>query len=320
MIGVRVVDITKSNIYDATSQDIILISYPPGGFGHFIYYVLSEFADRTVKIDNSQFKFSADGNSHSALEYTNAFWHEPDDYDLKLLRTVDVSGKKILVRCDPGLKIPGDLVYTKTDKIFPNATVIRNILNDNTAFLIYDMASKKIVDNDIFQSCEELINLNWSDRSENYARREFYTLAYKNLKLNKIFSNLCRWRFLDKPNLINFSLEDLIADPYQSICSLIKRLDMKVVQESKLKTLCADWSKQHLIYTFSYSLWPQIEHALDTNLNFDLSNITDLKTQGYINYRIEEKFNIKIPVYDYKNWFKDVIEINEMIGKISIAE
>ena len=315
-----VVDITKSNLYDATSQDIILISYPPGGFGHFIYYILSEFADRTVKIDNSQFKFSAGGNSHSALEYTNAFWHDPDDYDLKLLTTVDVSDKKILVRCDPGLEMPGDLVYTKTDKIFPNATVIRNILNDNTAFLIYDMALKKIVDNDIFQSCEKLINLNWSDSSENYARREFYTLAYRNLKLNKIFSNLCRWQFLDKPNLINFSLDDLIADPYQSICSLIKRLDMKVVQESKLKTLCAEWSEKHLSYIVGYSSWPQIEHALDTNLNFDLSDITDLKTQGYINYRIEEKFNIVIPVYDYKNWFKDVIEINEMIGKISIAE
>jgi hypothetical protein len=315
-----VVVITKSNLYDTTSRDIILISYPPGGFGHFIYYVLSEFADRTVKIDNSQFKFSGGGNSHSALEYTNVFWHDPDAYDLKLLATVDVSDRKILVRCDPGLKIPGDLVYTKTDKIFPNATVIRNILNDNTAFLIYDMALKKIVDNDIFQSCEESINLNWSDSSENYARREFYTLAYRNLKSNKIFSNLCRWQFLDKPNLINFSLEDLIADPYQSICSLIKRLDMKVVQESKLKTLCAEWSEKHLSYTVSYSLWPQIEHALDTNLNFDLSNITDLKTQGYINYRIEEKFNIKIPVYDYKNWFKDIHEINEMIGKISIAE
>lgn len=308
-------DITKNNTYDATSQNIILISYPPGGFGHFIYYVLTEFADRTVKIDNSQFNFSAVGDSHSALEYTNAFWHDPDEYDLKLLRTVDISSKKILVRCDQGLEMPGDLVYTKTDKIFPNATVIRNIVNDNTTFLIYEIALKKILDKDIFQSCEESINLNWSDSSEDYARREYYTLAYRNLKLNKTFSNLCQWRFLDKSKLINFSLEDLIIDPYQSICSLIKRLDMKVIQESKLKTLCAQWSEQHLSYTVSYSLWSSIENALDTNLNLDLSNINDLKTQGYINYRIEEKFNIVIPPWDYRHWFATTKDILDMLYK-----
>lgn len=315
-----VVDITKNNLYDLTSPDIILISYPPGGFGHFIYYVLSEFADRTVKIDNSQFEFSVTGNAHKALEYTNSFWGDPDEYKLEITRNVDVSGKKILVRCDPGLDIHPDLVYTKTDKIFPNATVIRTIVNDHTAFLIYELALKKMLDRDIFHSSDESINLNWLDCSEDHARREYYTLAYRNLKSNNRFFNLYQWRFLDKSNLINFSLEDLITNPYQSICSLISQLDMNIVRDSDLKNLCFDWSEKHRIHTNGYSSWPLIENALDTNLNLDLSNITDLKTQGYINYRIEEKFNIVIPPWDYRQWFQSTNEIKKMIGKISFAD
>ena len=51
-------------------------------------------------------------------------------------------------------------------------------------------------------------------------------------------------------------------------------------------------------------------------MNIDLTEFTSLHDQGYINYRIEKKFNIVIPVYDYRNWFNSTNDIAEMVHKL----
>ena len=316
------VDITKNdgyNLFDTTSEDIILVSYPPGGFGTFIYHVLSEFADTTVKVNNKNFKFDGKSTSHNTTQYTECFWSDPDDYIPKLSKDIDVTGKKVLVKCDPGLDLPGDQVYNKVVKIFPNATIIRNYINDNTKFIVYEICLKKLRDKDMFINTTEFINSNWSDSSEDYAEREFYTVAYKNLENNEIFSNLSKWHSLDKHNLVNLSIEDLINDPYECICNFIKQLNMNVIRHDELKQLCNEWLARHDQFLIDYRHWIAIEDALNTDTVLDISNITDLKTQGYINYRIEEKFNIVIPPYDYRNWFKTTKELSIMIGKILVA-
>ena len=55
-------------------------------------------------------------------------------------------------------------------------------------------------------------------------------------------------------------------------------------------------------------------------IDFDRRDLTlvlgenlDLHDQGYINYCIECKYDVIIPVYDYRNWFQTSIDIQEMI-------
>ncbi len=58
--------------------------------------------------------------------------------------------------------------------------------------------------------------------------------------------------------------------------------------------------------------------TLDTNTNIDVSDVTELYQQGYINYCIEAKYHVTIPVYDYKDWFKSTSEISDLIEKLHV--
>lgn len=319
----QVAAITKNDqweLFDPTSNDIILISYPTGGFGNFIYHVLTEFADQTIKINNDHFNFSDLGNSHSTAQYTDSFWHEPDDYVPKIQKGLDIHNKKILVRHDPGWELSAGPIYEKTNKIFPNATIIRTVVNDDIiGFLIYEIGLTKTTDKKIFVDIDNFI-ANWDQPKEDYAWREFYTLSYKELKSNKIFLNLTGWSAINEQRMVNLSLKDLINDPYNCLVNLIKTLGMTVIKQDSLRDLCAVWLEKHSAYFYRYKLWDTIRECIESEKNLDISHITDLQTQGYINYCVEEKFNIVIPPYDYKNWFQSTNEIKKMIGKISFAD
>ena len=58
--------------------------------------------------------------------------------------------------------------------------------------------------------------------------------------------------------------------------------------------------------------------ALASGKHIDISDITNLHEQGYINYCIETKYHVTIPVYDYKDWFKSTAEISNMIEKLHV--
>lgn len=119
--------------------------------------------------------------------------------------------------------------------------------------------------------------------------------------------------------MVNLSLRDLVDTPYACLVNLITTLGMTVIKQDSLRNLCADWLGKHSEYFYRYKLWNTIEDSMKCKKDLDIAHITDLQTQGYINYCIEEKFNITIPPYDYKTWFQSTSEITKMIDKISFA-
>lgn len=288
-------------IFDTASSDIILISYPSGGFGNFIYHILTEFANETVKVDNSTFKFDSTGRSHQSTKYTEIYYKDPLVYIPTI--AVEHNNKKILVLCDNGINNDN---YTKINKNFPNATIVRLVISNAVRPIIYQTCMIKASEKNIVDTNSNHIAANWTDANESYAIRENFTLFYHN------------WPFAwnKDDNTINVELEDLITNPISTIETLINTMNMTVINHEALNQSLRDWLVANSSYFAIYTNTNIIMQAIKDKEPFDITNITDLHEQGYINYCIEKEFNVIIPVYDYKDWFKSTKEINNMIEKL----
>lgn len=273
-------------------MSIAVISYPSGGFGNFLYFVLTKFADRTVKIHNSNFEFSANGNSHATPKYTRSWLKDPDNYEIGFKCPED---KISLVLCDNGINNDG---YDKLRLIFKDSTIVRVNIDYNTRPVIYQTCIIKAMQSDINSENIERVGNSW-DTLEPYAIRENYTLFYHNWPF--------KWQ--PDPTTLNVSLEKLITQPAETIRWLISELGCNPIDHKELNNLCADWLLKNQQYFKIYHQWNKIESALQTKSNISLDHITDLHDQGYINYRIEKMFNCVIPVYDFRDWFSDTQQI-----------
>lgn len=287
-------------LFDPTSPDIILISYPSGGFGHFLYYVLTNHAGDTVKLDNNIFVISDNGDCHNSKKYTNTY-QDSNSYE-PTIDDVDTKNKKILVLCDNGILNDS---YERVNKVFPRAQIVRTVITDKVKPIIYQTCVAKAMLTDTVTETKAHRDANWSDAEEPYAIRENFTLLYHNWPFNAWAAN---------NQCINVSLESLITDTFNTIKLLVTDLGMEIINDSILHTIIKNWRNKNNQYFKIYYTWKEIEQALTHYQNMDLSGITDLHDQGYINYRLEKIFNVTIPVYDYKDWFKDT---NELITKIN---
>ena len=292
-------------IFDTSSNNIILISYPAGGFGNFIYYILTKFADQTVKISNIGFNLSVDGDCHNATKYTELYGQDPAEYIPNI--SVDPKDKKILVLCDNGILHDN---YSKIKTVFPNATIIRNVIDPAVRPVIYQTCIAKAMKKDINMINQRIVDANWSDSISDYAQRENFTLFYH------------QWSFgwQESADTINLSLEDLIIDPIETIIKLINRLGMQLVDEDLLRPVINNWLTANAKYFSVYWSTKTVMQALESKKHIDISNIVDLHEQGYINYCIEAKYHVTIPVYDYKDWFKSTNEIIAMIEKLHVQD
>jgi len=116
---------------DHSSLDIVLITYPSGGGGHFLHKVLTDYFENTVKAQTTE--ISETGNAHG-LKYVTTYHlmkflrtHpgttvEDYNFKLELLQDVDITGKTIVVVCDTGNRNDST---NRLLKQFPNAKVIR---------------------------------------------------------------------------------------------------------------------------------------------------------------------------------------------------
>ena len=118
--------------FDKNSKNIILIMYPTGGYGNFLYYLLTEYFSNTVKVKN-KFQFSSSGDSHQIIKYTSPFllgasYNKIQQFTYNYIvndkKAYDqiLSGKKFIVLCDTGNLV--DTIKIK-ELYFPNASVIR---------------------------------------------------------------------------------------------------------------------------------------------------------------------------------------------------
>lgn len=285
--------------FDTESKDIILISYPSGGFGNFLYHVLTEHAAQTVKVDN-KFNFNSTGNSHNTNKYTNTYFHEPELYIPSI--TVEPGGNRIVVLCDNGIVNDS---YTKVSKVFPNAVIVRAVIDTEIRPVIYQTCIVKAMESSPLEESRNHITTNWTDGNKDYAARENFTLLYHHWPF--------KWGEVSQKNVVNLSLKKLIDNPSDTILNLIRSIGMTPINDKGLTNLCCDWTSANKKYFKIYHQWKDIERSLITDTLLDLTDITDLHEQGYINYCLERMYNVIIPVYDYRDWFVNTTKIKEMI-------
>jgi len=286
--------------FDVTSDNIILISYTSGGFGNFLYHVLSEFADETVKVVN-QFKFSSTGDSHATKKYTERYFQD-QPYTPNIL--VDPADKKILILGDHGIN------YNSIVQTFPNAKIVRSVVNTDVYSVVHQTCVEKGMLSNILEESMPYVTDNWAEGAEDYAVRENFTLLYHNWP-DRGWSDS-----INLKNIINLNIENLINNPSETIIELIKQLGLTPIKIDALLALCKDWLYVNKKYFHLYFKCVDIFSSSEVKPNIDLTEFTSLHDQGYINYRIEKKFNIVIPVYDYRNWFNSTNDIAEMVHKL----
>jgi hypothetical protein len=274
---------------------MILISYPSGGFGNFLYYALTEFSSNTFKPGNHNFDFDILGRSHQTKKYTKVYFHDPDNYVID----VPVTDLETLILCDNGINNDS---YENINRVFPNAIKIRTVIDKDIRPVIYKTCVYKAQGSDPITESYTHINNNW-DNSDDYSIRENFSLLYHN------------WPFKWYPDkdCVNVSLKGLITNPHEAITNLVEVIGGEIIHRDKLTSICNNWKLANYQYFKIFFDWHNIEIALDLNENLSLKDITDLHDQGYLNYCIEEKYNVTIPVYDYKHWFNNTNDILEMI-------
>lgn len=288
--------------FDTTSDKIILISYPSGGFGNFLYYVLTQFAKETVKITESKFDFSSTGDSHATKKYSTIWFKDPDKYNANL--TVDPKDSYILVLCDNSINNDS---YDKIRDTFPNAQILRLFISKNVRPVVYQTCVIKAMASDLNLENYNYISQFWKDHNESYTQRENFTLLYHNWPF--------KWE--EQNGVINLSIEKLVTDTKSALMSAISSLGLTLINDAELDNLISEWKIKNQRYFTIYYKSKEVLDALETNKDISLSDITDLHDQGYINYLLEKKYNIVIPVYDYKDWFASTAEIKNEISKIN---
>ena len=278
---------------------IILINYPSGGFGNFVYHILTEYSTNTHKVDNSNFHLSTSGNSHSGVKYTPVWSKDPNDYVLPKIET----DNKLLILCDNG--IDNDSIVKISQK-FKSHKIIRLCIDQEIRPVIFKTYTTKSLDRTVYDEVSEQVNNYWSDAAEEYAVRENFTLFYHNWPF--------KWEPLADSSVINVSIQKLIDNPIDTLKNLIINIGGSVINKKSFENLCKEWLKSNQRYFQIYKSWKSIEQALDNEEDYDLTSITDLHDQGYINYCIEKKYKITIRVRDYMNWFKTTNDIKKMIN------
>lgn len=277
---------------------IILISYPTGGFGNFVYFILSTFGSNIHCSDNTNFSFSITGNSHLVAKPTPVYFNDQDEYTLPSIDT----DNRILILCDNGVN---NDKYHKINRIFKNHKIIRMVIDEDIRPVIYTTCVVKGMNRELDIESYNHVKDNWSDHVEDYSIRENYTLLYYNWPF--------QWNVDEQPNIINVSIKQLIDDPVATFSDLILNIGGTVIDHKDLEIKCEEWIKVNKKYFTPYLEWNTIQSALENNNNYNLRHISSLHDQGYINYKIERLYNITIPVYDYRNWFESTEDILKMI-------
>lgn len=201
--------------YDPTGSDIVLITYPPGGFGNFIYYLLTEFTDQTVKPNNSSFAFSNAGNSHSTRKYTVTYSRDPVKYFPLIDSDVIWENKTILVLVDNAWQ---DNEYARVQQVFPNAKIVRMCSDPS----IYNIVAALIAS----KTQGVPIDLRYRDP----------------------YDGTGKFAPLTQDGVVNVSIKDFMLDPFDTFYKLVTDLGLTVIRTEELHIVFAKWRKVHKPY------------------------------------------------------------------------
>lgn len=277
--------------------ELYFLSYPSGGYGYFVYHVITNFFDRFQFQQLHHLKFDNLGTSHKAKLQHPVWHHDPDNYSF----SVDQNRPNLLL-IDNGLH---NEKYTVLRKKFPEGLILRLCIDKNVRPVIYNTYLAKAKQTDLITENIDHIQSNWNGKVEDFEIREHYTLFYHQWPLG--------WTQSEETQVLNLSLQKLITTPLLFFQDLAQELTCRITNSEILQSLLDDWNRANQTYFKVYYTWIELNRCLDSNQNLVLPEL-DLHEQGYINYCIEQKYDVIIPVYDYKDWFKTSNDIKEMVA------
>lgn len=248
-------------IFDRDSSNAIVIMYPTGGYGNFLYYLLSEFFDNTVKVDQSSFEFNQAGNSHAVKKYTQIFSlgrayysktlrdfsYDYQLYDLSAQEQIN-AGKKFVVLGDVG-NLGDNVIFVR--KYFPKATIVR---------VYADSFDEKLIlwANTVTKSNDELIGSIYKDslhttegiaKFSNKSIDQVNDTDAINCMLNFFQNNFAPYgNFFNKPHadVINIKISQFFnVKNLSHMCDqLAQQLNLSIIHRDRLDLILFDFVEQ----------------------------------------------------------------------------
>ena len=279
---------------DRNSDKILVISYPAGGFGHFIFYLLTHFTKETVKVPD-ELQFSPTGDSHQQHRYIFP-WHRNNNpyyqFDCSSVSPLDPDDIKIIIH---------DAGHNNEDQdvrdYFPNARFIKVCAEPEVRIALLELSVAKA------------LNISWdawfyqtipsAPIKQGFSEKTPWTLhqlVWRNV--NFTFPKFCPSGY---PNVTNVSLKNFIVDTERTFRKLARDLNLTVINDQLLQTKLHEWSNVHQRYVNSVKLWQTIDRALDHGTYLDLTDVADWVTKSMIFYNVCNKYYIKVPAMEWLN-------------------
>lgn len=282
-------------------QQALLIHYPSGGFGHFIYGLLASCTNGVFCQPDSHLSFSDNGDSH-ALPLSVAKWmkFEPD-FEFVVSDWAKNSHLRHILLVDSAIT-NGDFAPLRAR--FPENKVVRLCIDYEAVPIIHQTCESKAHGKTIE---DQHSSIPWE-------QREMISLRYHFADRNPTEFYLRNF----KPVIDEFTLNLPISWIAYNFDLLLDSLE-EFLGESIDRITANTLHQKFLVYNQKYFMGPiwakRILDSLRDGSNINLSECTSLYDQGYVNYRIEREFNLEeIPPYTYQNWFKDTDSIRSMLG------
>jgi hypothetical protein len=285
-----------------TRQDrALLIHYPSGGFGHFLYAVLTICGSQFHAWDD-KIEFSDTGDSHKVRLNSKVWFHMSPDYQFSVEDWADTDEKRHIVLIDSGINLDE---YQVVRNRFPNNQMIR---------MCIDPVAVPIVRQTCLYKAERKIEFEFKSKLD-WEQREEISLSYWHALSQPDFY-LNNFKPVYDQNVLNIPISWLVFQFDLVIDQLNHSLGLEL-DRNKARELHAEFMLHNEKYTRSTTLWRDISAALDQNINLELPDNISLHDQGYINFMLEVNYELEeISAWDYRDWFRSTSEIAQAIKKL----
>lgn len=280
----------------------LLIHYPSGGFGHYMNALLTT-CSHEFHVPSADVEFSSSGDSH-AFELNAAKWtRDLETYVFEPAEWAQGSHKRHIVLVDLG--IDNDSHSTVRTR-FPNNQLIRMCIDRDARSIVNQTCRFKaerqeefdfLADND-WERREEVSKMyHYCDSNPDYYLNNFQPVVNDDLVLNLPIS----WLF--------FNFEPLLK-------RIESFLDIYIHRE-KANALHQQFMQGNSRYAQAVVWSRTVMNSLNSGGNTSLDSCSNLHDQGFINYVLEQHYELKeIPPWDYRDWFKNTEQIAQAIERL----
>lgn len=275
--------------FDKDSDKIIVIMYPTGGYGNFMYKVLSDHLNCTVKVDNTNFQFSSTGHSHSTNKYSETFALGKAYYEKKLssfnygYQIYDIEaylqiqqGKKFLILGDTG-NLGDNVKFIK--KFFPNGKIIRIFADSfEEKFVAWSNCFTKVISKDLVYKNTLLTTQGIAAFTSKHPD-EITDIDAVNCMKNFFTNNFGQFgknysKKIVEPNVINFAIKSFFTKEsfLEAINFVANELCTTLINVSELENLYNNFNKVQTNFLNSnnaidplvmQAIQPWYEHKID---------------------------------------------------------